>query len=67
MEYHAVLEADPDTGHVCGTVVELPGIIVDGRDEQDALRLLREAIEFTLEDGPPTGPMPKMVSLTVEA
>lgn len=67
MEYHAVLEPDPETGHVCATVVELPGIIVDGKDEEDALRLLKQAILFTLEEGPPVGPVAKMVPFQVQA
>lgn len=52
MEYHILVEHDPDDGGYCATVVELPEIIAGADSEEEALRLVREAIEFTLEDEP---------------
>lgn len=72
MEYEIVLEADEETGHVTGTVVGVPSIIVDGRDEKETLDLAREAIRFYLDEtqAPPRRTAPpvhaKVVTVDVE-
>lgn len=50
MEFQVVLEEDPETGSFTATVPALPEIVVDARTEKEALKLVREAIVFTLEE-----------------
>lgn len=52
MEYHIVVEHDPDDGGYCATVLELPEIIAGADSEEEAVRLAQEAIQFTLQDEP---------------
>lgn len=52
MEYHFVVEHDPGGGGYCATVLELPEIIAGADSEEEAVRLAREAIQFSLEDEP---------------
>ena len=49
MEYLVLVEYDPESGHYCGTVAGLPGIVVDGRSQEEAIRLAKEAIPLYLE------------------
>lgn len=56
MKYSVVLEHDPETGHLTGTVSGLP-IFVDAKSRKEALRLAREAIKIFLE-GEASGHVP---------
>lgn len=46
MQYHVVIEHDPQTGHYTATVPGIPGIVVDAMTETDAVALAKEAIVF---------------------
>lgn len=50
MEYDIVVEFDPVTGRFAASVAGLP-IFVDGRTEEEAIRLAREGIAFYLDEG----------------
>ena len=50
MRFQVVLEEDPETGHVIATVAEFPNVFVDGRSEEEALQMAKEAIALALED-----------------
>lgn len=50
MEFHVVLEHDAETGHFTATVAGMPHVVVDASTEEGALRLVREAIAFSLEE-----------------
>jgi predicted RNase H-like HicB family nuclease len=50
MEFQVVLEDDPEVGGFTATVPALPEIVVDASSEKEALRLVRQAIQFTLEE-----------------
>ena len=50
MEFQAVLEEDPETRSFTATVPVLPEIVVDPKSEREALDLVREAIQFTLNE-----------------
>lgn len=50
MEYDIVVEFDPVTGRFAASVAGLP-IFVDGRTEDEAVRLAREGIDFYFEEG----------------
>ncbi|MEE9237869.1 MAG: type II toxin-antitoxin system HicB family antitoxin [Thermoplasmata archaeon] len=50
MQYQVVLEHDPETKHYTATVAGLPGLFVDAETEEEALRLVTEAIGFYLEE-----------------
>jgi len=50
MEYDIVVEFDPVTRRFAANVAGLP-VFVDGRTEEEAIRLAREGIDFYLEEG----------------
>lgn len=50
MPWQAIIEDDPETGHFTATIAGIPQIIVDATSEEEALRLVREALAFYLED-----------------
>lgn len=50
MDYQVVLETDPESGHVTGTVLGIPEIVVDGPNESQVLADLRTAIAMALDD-----------------
>lgn len=50
MEWQAILEDDPETGHVTATVAGIPQIIVDVSSEAEALQMVHDALEFYLEE-----------------
>lgn len=54
VKFNVVLEKDED-GFWVVTVPLLPGCITQGRSRSEALRLVREAIEFHLEEVGPRG------------
>ena len=51
MPYDISIQYDPKTDSYCATVSRLP-ILVDAGNEQEALQMVCEAIEFYLEDCP---------------
>lgn len=59
MPWQAIIEDDPDTGHFTATIAGVPQVIADARTEAEALRLVREALAFYLEDVRQSGePLP---------
>ncbi len=50
MGHQVVLEMDPESGHITGTVLGIPEIVVDGMSEGQVLADLRTAIAMALED-----------------
>lgn len=76
VEYHVVIEFDPETRHYTATVPGIPSIVVDGRTERGALSMARKAILiFNEESGtgkrrrgrgrPPTRLRAKVVTVNV--
>lgn len=55
MPWQAILEHDPETGDVTGTVVGLPDVIAGGKSDQEVLDLLREGIAYYLDDAKEAG------------
>lgn len=55
MPWQAVLEHDPVTGDVTGTVVGLPDVIAGGRTDAEVLALLREGVVHYLQDAREAG------------
>ena len=49
LEYHVVLEPDPDGGYVA-VVPAFPGCYSQGETVDDAIANVREAIALTIED-----------------
>lgn len=74
MKYQVVLAFDPETNSYCATVPGLP-IIVDADNEEEALKMAREAIAFYFEEtgerpGSPRATRPgraKVVTVEVDA
>lgn len=67
MRYRVVLVQDPTS--YGAYVPDLPGCVAAGESEQEALQLIREAIEFHLEDLREEGqsiPVPHSSSTFVE-
>ena len=52
MKWRVILEPDPETGDYAVWCPELPGCVSAGRDEEEALLNIREAIALYLEIGP---------------
>lgn len=50
MDYQVVLETDTESGHVTGTVLGIPEIVVDGPSEAQVLADLRTAIAMATDD-----------------
>ena len=65
MEYDIVVEFDPVTRRFAASVAGLP-IFVDGRTEEEAIRLAREGIDFYLEEGGKAEPAARVKVVTVE-
>jgi predicted RNase H-like HicB family nuclease len=51
--YHFVVERDPETGFLVGSVPGWPGAHTQGADIDELQQNLREVIEMLLEDGEP--------------
>ncbi len=65
VEYDIVVEFDPVTRRYAASVAGLP-IFVDGRTEEEAVRLAREGIDFYLEEGGEAIPPARVKVVTVE-
>jgi hypothetical protein len=50
MRFQVALETDPDSGHVLGSVLGIPEIVVDGATDAQVLDDLRTAIRMALDD-----------------
>jgi predicted RNase H-like HicB family nuclease len=56
MEYPVVLELDPETGYWVAEVPGIAGAYSQGKDKEEALVHVREALRLVLaEQGPPKG------------
>ncbi|MHB8603806.1 MAG: type II toxin-antitoxin system HicB family antitoxin [Thermoplasmatota archaeon] len=61
MDFQVVLERDPETRSYTGSVPGLP-IVIDAKTKRSALKMVKEAIAFYLEDAAELGiPRPKPV------
>ena len=65
VEYDIVVEIDPVTGRFAASVAGLP-IFVDGRTEEEAIRLAREGIDFYFAEGGKAEPPARVKVVTVD-
>ena len=63
MKLTVVVERDPESGWLVGSVAELPGCHTQAPDLATLDANIREAIDAYLGEGEPDGPLPEFVGI----